>query len=54
MTEVLWALLAAEVLPGVGPEDVTHGAVGWRLLEPVQLVGGNTHLCTLKLIFPPS
>ena len=37
MTEVLRGLLVPEVLPGVGPEDVAHGTVGWRLLEPVQL-----------------
>ena len=54
MAEVLRTLLVAEVLPWVGPEDVTHGAVGGRLPEPVQLVGGDTHLCKLKLIFPPS
>ena len=45
MTEVLRGLLVPEVLPGVGPEDVAHGTVGWRLLEPVQLRETDSLLC---------
>lgn len=37
MREVLGGLLVAEVLEGVGPEEVAHRAEGGGLLEAVQL-----------------
>lgn len=33
--EMLLALLVAEVLQGVGPEQVAHRAVSWGLFESV-------------------
>lgn len=33
--EMLHGLLVAVILRRIGPEQVAHGAEGWRLLEPV-------------------
>lgn len=37
MAEIFLGFLIAEVLQGVGPQQVAHGPEGRRLLEPVQL-----------------
>ncbi len=37
MRKVFRVLLVAKVLQGVRPEQIAHGAEGWRFLEPVEL-----------------
>jgi len=41
VVEVFVGLLAAVVLAGVGPDQVTHGPERRRLFKPVQLVSTN-------------
>lgn len=43
--EMLLTLLVAEVLQGVGPQQVAHGSVRRRLFESVQLREEKSDLC---------